>query len=111
MSTSTLNFTIIKTPETRYSDAQIFLREFTGKNFSRKDAASIWAKVQDHKWNMSENLRRDVGIRVAAIDFIENFYLPENDGAESSSFGAPFFARFKKMLRSYFELTGRALNY
>lgn len=114
MTTSILNFTLIKSPETKYSDAQIFLQEFTGNNFSRKDAEDIWLKVIDHKWNISENLKRDVGLRVAAIDFIENFYAPQHR-AEIRNRKTGFFTRAskntRKIVRNFFEAMGQSINY
>lgn len=114
MSTSILNFTLTKSPETKYSDAQIFLHEFTGNNFSRRDAEDIWSKVIDHKWNISENLKRDVGLRVAAVDFVENFYAPQHrTGTRNQSTG--FFTRaskdIKKIVRHFFEAMGQSINY
>ena len=34
--------------------------------------AKIWTHIQRHKWFLSEQLGRDVGIKVACIDYIEN---------------------------------------
>lgn len=114
MSTSILNFTLAKSPETKYSDAQIFLQEFTGNSFSRTDAENIWSKVIDHKWNVSENLKRDVGLRVAAVDFVENFYAPIYR-TEMHTQNAGLFSRAsknaKKIVRSFFEAMGQSINY
>lgn len=114
MSTSILNFTLTKSPETKYSDAQIFLQEFTGNSFSRTDAEDIWSKVIDHKWTVSENLKRDVGLRVAAVDFVENFYAPQHR-PEMDIQNADFFTRAsintKKIVRSFFEAMGQSINY
>ncbi len=35
-------------------------------------AADLWPKILQHKWLLSEKLARDVGLRVACIDFLEN---------------------------------------
>jgi len=35
-------------------------------------AADLWPKVLNHKWLLSEKLSRDVGLRTACIDFLEN---------------------------------------
>lgn len=53
---------------------QNILKQLTGKSLNRKEAGKVWSKVQDHKWYVSERLGRDVGFRVAAVDFIENVY-------------------------------------
>ena len=76
MNLLTIDSIITESPKTKYSDAQIFLQEFTKKKFSRKEADAIWSKILDHKWNMSERLKRDVGLRVATIDYVEHFYHP-----------------------------------
>jgi hypothetical protein len=114
MNTSILNFNIIRTPETKYSDAQIFLQEFTGNKFSREDAEALWSQVIDHKWHVSNNLHRDVGLRVAAVDFMENFYAPHlqtKRRAAETSFSNNFGRKVKRLTRSFFEAMGQSLNY
>ena len=114
MNTSVLNFTLIKTPDTKYSDAQIFLREFTGRDFARGEAAAVWSQVLDHKWNMSRKLQRDAGLRVAAIDFIENFYAPQQRNqpqTESSDLLSRASRKLKKLVRAFFEAKGQGINY
>ena len=107
MNTSTLNFTIISSAKTKFSDAQVLLQEFTGKKFSRNDAVT-------HKWNMSESLRRDVGFRVATIDFFENFYQPnkgviQTEKLSKRTIRTPQFLR--NAIRFYFESKGNLINY
>ncbi|MDR3553581.1 MAG: ATP-binding protein [Syntrophobacteraceae bacterium] len=46
--------------------------EMAGAKFDPEIAGEIWAKVQQHKWLLSERLQRDVGARTACIDFLEN---------------------------------------
>jgi hypothetical protein len=114
MNTSILNFTIISSPKTKFSDAQVLLREVTGKQFSRNEAESIWTNIANHKWNMSESLGRDVGFRVATIDFIENFYqsnqrIKQTPGTSKMKIAIPRILR--KAVRAYFELKGGAVTY
>ena len=45
----------------------------TGVTLSERDAIVLWPRVLDHKWYLSERLGRDIGYRVAAVDFVENF--------------------------------------
>ncbi len=71
-----LDFVIEKVLENQSFDAQKTLKELTGKNLPKEEAEMVWSRVLDHKWHVSENLRRDVGLRVAAIDYVENFYKP-----------------------------------
>ncbi|MEJ2689672.1 MAG: AAA family ATPase [Deltaproteobacteria bacterium] len=44
----------------------------TGLKFEPEVAGPLWQKVLQHKWVLSEKLGRDVGLKVACIDFIEN---------------------------------------
>jgi transitional endoplasmic reticulum ATPase len=52
------------------SAAKIF--ECSGARFEPEAAADLWPRILQHKWLMSEKLGRDVGLRVACIDFLEN---------------------------------------
>ncbi len=46
--------------------------EFSGHRFEPDIATDLWGKILQHKWVLSERLGRDVGLRVACVDFIEN---------------------------------------
>ncbi len=46
--------------------------EISGSKFDPEVAADLWPKILQHKWLLSEKLGRDVGTRVACIDFLEN---------------------------------------
>lgn len=50
--------------------AKIF--ECSGARLEADAAGALWPKILQHKWLMSEKLGRDVGLRVACIDFLEN---------------------------------------
>jgi SpoVK/Ycf46/Vps4 family AAA+-type ATPase len=50
--------------------AKIF--EISGEKFAPEIAADLWPKMLKHKWLLSEKLRRDVGLRTACIDYIDN---------------------------------------
>lgn len=41
-------------------------------------ATDLWSKILHHKWVLSEKIGRDIGIKVACIDFIENIGSVEN---------------------------------
>jgi hypothetical protein len=56
--------------------AQGLLQAYTGKVIPKWEAEKVWHRIPDHKWYLSERLGRDVGTRVAAVDFVENFYEP-----------------------------------
>jgi transitional endoplasmic reticulum ATPase len=44
--------------------------EISGAKFDPDIAAGLWPRILQHKWLMSEKLGRDVGLRVACIDFV-----------------------------------------
>jgi len=46
--------------------------ELSGAKFEPDIAADLWTKIMKHKWLLSEKLGRDVGYRIASIDFLEN---------------------------------------
>lgn len=83
-----LDYTIEKISSNFSNTAQTLLKNLTGKSLDKKEARRIWAKVQDHKWYVSERLGRDVGFRVAAVDFVENVYRSkiQNDRQASSDY-------------------------
>lgn len=55
---------------------QYLIKKLTGVKLSADEARSIWPRVQDHKWYVSERLGRDIGLRVAAVDYFENIWTP-----------------------------------
>jgi len=54
------------------TDAQRTLNALAGVNLSAPEARELLPHVGEHKWYLSERLGRDVGWRVAAIDYFEN---------------------------------------
>lgn len=46
--------------------------ELGGAKFEPDIALELWAKILQHKWLLSEKLGRDVGLRTACVDFLEN---------------------------------------
>ena len=62
----------IPTPE------QVFLKKYLNKDFQKKEANYLWERIVDHKWYVSERLKRDIGFRVATVDYVENFYEPDS---------------------------------
>jgi transitional endoplasmic reticulum ATPase len=74
-------------PDDRYiSDqgdcaAQIFAA--TGLKFDPETAALLWSRILQHKWVLSERLGRDVGLKLACIDFIENIDPVTKDARDS----------------------------
>ena len=52
------------------------LKELAGVKLSASEASDVWPQVLEHKWYMGERLGRDVGLRVAAVDYFENIHRP-----------------------------------
>jgi SpoVK/Ycf46/Vps4 family AAA+-type ATPase len=46
--------------------------ELSGTEFEPETAADLWSKIMQHKWLLSEKVGRDIGVRTACIDFLEN---------------------------------------
>jgi len=65
-----MNIALLETPSPEECASAIF--EISGIKFDPDIAADIWPKILQHKWLMSEKLGRDVGLRTACIDFLEN---------------------------------------
>lgn len=80
-----LDYTIEKVLQNDLSGEQKILLDLVGKQFDKKEAKMLWEKILDHKWYVSERLKRDIGFRVAAVDYLENFYEPAGSGAQNNS--------------------------
>ena len=48
------------------------LHQLAGVNLPMREAQHAWERIMDHKWYLGERLGRDVGLRVAAVDYFEN---------------------------------------
>lgn len=46
--------------------------ELCGARFEADAASELWGKILQHKWLLSEKVGRDVGLRTACVDFLEN---------------------------------------
>lgn len=82
------------------SAEQSLLKKLTGEDFSKGEAEYLWTRISDHKWYISERLGRDVGLTVAAIDYLENIY--------ESGKGLPKLKRFNK---SNLQVKGRLSSF
>ena len=71
-----LDYVIEEVKKNEPTVEQIKLKKLVGANYTKEEAKYIWGRVIDHKWYIGERLKRDVGLRVAAIDYVENFYNP-----------------------------------
>ena len=56
--------------------------DLSGVEFEPDIAANLWPMVLKHKWLLSEKLYRDVGLRTACIDFLDNMeHAPDEEEA------------------------------
>jgi len=46
--------------------------ELSGAQYEPDVASDLWSDIIPHKWLLSEKVGRDVGLRTACIDFLEN---------------------------------------
>lgn len=53
-------------------DERALLARAAGRRLSRSEASVAWPAVIKHKYLLSERLGRDVGLRVAAVDYFDN---------------------------------------
>jgi hypothetical protein len=51
---------------------QRIIKDLTGVRVARQNARTVWDSILEHKWYMSEHLNRDVGMRTAAVDYLDN---------------------------------------
>jgi SpoVK/Ycf46/Vps4 family AAA+-type ATPase len=65
-----VNENVQETPLPEVCAGKIF--EISGTKLDPDIAADLWPKILQHKWLLSEKLSRDVGLRTACIDFLEN---------------------------------------
>lgn len=65
-----MNKAVLEAPLPEECASTIF--EISGAKFDPDIAADLWSKILQHKWLVSEKLGRDIGVRTACIDFLEN---------------------------------------
>lgn len=73
-----LDYVIEKTIDGGACEEQKVLKELAGVKLTSAEARAEWPRVLEHKWFVSERLGRDVGLRVAALDYFENARLPRH---------------------------------
>jgi len=52
------------------------IKELTGVRLPDRKAREVWSSILEHKWYLGERLNRDVGLRTAAVDYLENIAPP-----------------------------------
>jgi uncharacterized protein DUF4032 len=70
-----LDYVIEKLADYGESERQT-IKRLTGVKIPAAAARDLWPQILEHKWYISERLGRDTGLRVAAIDYFENIYIP-----------------------------------
>ena len=73
-----LDYVIEKADVGGACEEQEVLKELAGVKLGQAEARAEWPRMLEHKWLMSERLGRDVGLRVAALDYFENVRLPRH---------------------------------
>src|SRR5215208_6287480 len=73
-----LDYAIEKSIGEGACEEQEVLKELAGVRLRPAEARAEWPRVLEHKWFVSERLGRDVGLRVAALDYFENVRLPRH---------------------------------
>ena len=73
-----LDYVIEKTKDGGACEEQKVLKELAGVRLKPAEARAEWPRMLEHKWYMSERLGRDVGLRVAALYYLENVRLPRH---------------------------------
>jgi len=52
------------------------IKELAGVRVPKQRAREVWSSILEHKWYLGERLNRDVGLRTAAVDYLENIAPP-----------------------------------
>ena len=55
---------------------QRIIKDLTGVRVAERNARAVWSSILEHKWYLGERLNRDVGLRTAAVDYLENIASP-----------------------------------
>ena len=55
---------------------QRIIKDLTGVRVTKRNARAVWSSILEHKWYLGERLNRDVGLRTAAVDYLENIASP-----------------------------------
>jgi transitional endoplasmic reticulum ATPase len=68
-------------------DCAKWIFNYSGCKFKPEIAGELWFKILQHKWFLSEKLGRDVGIKVACLDFVENVEAGKGDPRDEERIG------------------------
>jgi hypothetical protein len=78
VSNDNLKFVITRIDGDRDDFYPEMLKYYLSKEIKDKNVYELWIRILKHKITMSNSLRRDVSIKVAAIDFVEHGNLFNN---------------------------------
>jgi hypothetical protein len=87
--------------ERKLVEAEGFFQALAGTGLSHKQLGEVLPYIQDHKWYVSERLGRDVGMRVAAVDYIENVYRPVKEDSRPQAISHHLIGLAKKAADLY----------
>ena len=97
-----LDYAVEKVLKNAPTPEQEFLRKYLSADLSKTEAKYLSERIADHKWHVSERLKRDIGFHVAAVDYIENFYAPVFFSNRRSNFKNSVLEFFKIIARTEF---------
>ncbi|MCK9331026.1 MAG: hypothetical protein PHY08_08245 [Candidatus Cloacimonetes bacterium] len=75
VSNENLKYIITKIDGDRDDFYPEMLKYYIGRDVKDKNVYEIWIEILKHKIQMSNTLGRDVSIKVATIDYVENGHL------------------------------------
>src|SRR4051794_104268 len=87
--------------ERKLVESEDLFQALSRTGLSHKELNEVLPYIQNHKWYVSERLGRDVGLRVAAVDFIENFYRPAELDSRPHAIGQHLIGFAKKATNLY----------
>jgi hypothetical protein len=93
----TLDYVIEKTKNQNLNAKQLFLKRIAGASFSKPEAEHLWNRIEDHKWYVSEKLGRDIGFKVAAIDYFENINQTKTKVSKKGKLGGSSFKVYETL--------------
>lgn len=63
---------VVRVDRDRESFYQDMLKHYLGKEIGDNNIYNLWTEVLKHKLKMSSMMKRDVSIKVAALDYLES---------------------------------------
>ena len=76
MPTPSVSFVVKEVVSGYLNSRRRAVRRLAGVRLPEPAARAAWARILEHKWYLGERLGRDVGLRVAAVDYFENVEPP-----------------------------------